>query len=464
MADRATKVLVIGLDCATPELVFDAWRNDLPNLRRLMAEGLYGRMRSTIPPITVPAWTSLFSSKNPGKLGFFGFRNRKPGTYHDMWIATSAAVREDRVWDIASRAGKHVVVLGVPQTYPPQPVNGLMVTSFLTPGIDSDYTYPPELKQEIADVVGTYMLDVEGFRTEDKERLLRQIHEMTAKRFKLARHLLRTKPWDLFVLVEMGPDRIHHGFWKFFDKEHRKYEPGNPYENATKEYYIALDREVGELLALVGEEAAVIVCSDHGAKRMEGSFNVNDWLVREGFMTLKEPLSGPVPLKEAPIDWPRTKAWGLGGYYSRVFMNVEGREPEGAVNPGEYDSVREELRQALLRIEDDRGRRMNTKAYRPQSVFSGPYVSDAPDLIVYFDDLYWRAGGDVGSDSIYSFETEIGPDDAVHSEDGLFILRRPEGGKGTEVSGIQIYDGAPTILALLGLSVPNDMEGRIIHR
>jgi len=463
MAARGNKVLVIGLDCATPQLVFDAWRNDLPNLRRLMAEGLYGPMRSTIPPITVPAWSSFFSGKNPGKLGFFGFRNRTRGTYHDMWIATSEAVREDRVWDIASRAGKDVVVLGVPQTYPPKPLRGLMVTCFLTPGIDSEYTYPPALKQEIAEVVGAYMLDVEGFRTEDKERLLRQIHEMTVKRFKLARHLLRTKPWDLFILVEMGPDRLHHGFWKFFDKEHRKYEPRNPYENATKEYYVALDREVGELLSLVSDDVNVIVCSDHGAKRMEGSFNVNDWLVQTGFMTLQEPLSGPVPLKEARVDWRRTKAWGLGGYFSRVFLNVAGREPEGAVNPGQYDQVREELREALLSIEDDRGRRMNTKVYRPQDVYSGPYVWEAPDLIVYFDDLYWRAGGDVGNRSLYSFETEIGPDDAVHAEDGIFILRRPDRAPTGKVSGVQIYDGAPTILALLGLPVPADMEGRIIH-
>jgi predicted AlkP superfamily phosphohydrolase/phosphomutase len=463
MRQRPNRVLVIGLDCAPPELVFDQFRNQLPNLSRLMAEGIYGKLESTIPAITVPAWTGLFASKNPGELGFFGFRNRKPGTYHDMWIATSSAVRVDRVWDIASRAGKQCVVLGVPQTYPPRPLNGLMVTCFLTPSIESQYTYPPELKQEIAAVVGEYILDAEGFRTEDKGALLRQIYDMTAKRFALARHFLQTKPWDLFIMVEMGPDRLHHGFWKYGDPQHRKYEPGNPYENATRDYYIELDREIGELLALVDDDVSVIVCSDHGAKRMDGSFNVNDWLLQTGYLTLSQPVTEPTEVKKAPIDWSRTKAWGLGGYYARVFLNVQGREPEGIIAPAEYERVRDQLVADLQAIPDDTGRVMATRAIKPQDVYTGPYIPEAPDLIVYFDDLYWRAGGMIGNASLYSFDTEIGPDDAVHSQYGLFILRTPGGPSGERVSGLRIYDGAPTILSLLGLPVPADMEGRAVH-
>src|SRR3990167_6815579 len=127
------KVAVIGLDCAAPRLVFDDWKRELPHLGALMSRGLYGPLQSSHPPITVPAWSVMTSSKDPGQLGFYGFRNRRDYSYDGYTIANSKAVTHDRVWDILSRAGKRVILLGVPQTYPPRPVNGSMVTCFLTP-------------------------------------------------------------------------------------------------------------------------------------------------------------------------------------------------------------------------------------------------------------------------------------------------------------------------------------------
>jgi len=460
---RRKRVMVIGLDCADPELVFNRWRDELPNLSRLMDEGGYGDIQSSIPPITVPAWTCLTTSKNPGQLGFFGFRNRKEHSYHDMWIATGDAVKEPRVWDIASDAGKDCIILGVPQTFPPRPLRGLMVTSFLTPSIESQYTYPAELKHEIADVVGEYMLDVEGFRTEDKGGLLKQIYAMTEQRFALARHFVRTKPWDLFFMVEMGPDRIHHAFWKFCDPEHRKYEAGNPYEHAIRDYYKYVDREIGELLELLPRGTTVIVVSDHGAKRMDGSVNINDWMIEAGFMRLSGGIPEPCELRDAPVDWPNTKAWGSGGYYARVFMNVKGREEQGCIDPADYEKERDELADALRSIQDDTGRVMDTKVLKPQEVYTGPYVDDAPDLLVYFDDLYWRSSQTVGNGSIHSFETEIGPDDAMHAEKGMFILTGGGVRGGRRLTDVDILDGAPTILRSLGLPIPDDMEGKAIE-
>jgi len=208
------KVFVIGLDCAPPELVFE--RFDLPNIQGLM--DCWGELKSTIPPITCPAWMSMVTGKNPGKLGFYGFRNRKGFSYDEMWIANSLAVKEDTVWDVLSRENKRVSIVGVPQTYPPKPVNGLMVTSFLTPDTDHQYTYPESVKTEIENLVGKYLVDVENFRTDDKARLLSQIYEMTEKRCKVVKHYLKQK-WDFFMWVEMGPDRIQHGLWKYFDKK-----------------------------------------------------------------------------------------------------------------------------------------------------------------------------------------------------------------------------------------------------
>ena len=147
-----------------------------------------------------------------------------------MTFATSEKVKEDRLWDILSRAGKHVVALGVPQTFPPRQVNGEMVSCFLTPSTDSRYTYPEALKDEIREVVGDYMVDVPDYRTDDRERVVRDIHTMTQRRFALARHLRDTRPWDFFMLVEMGTDRLHHALWRFYDPNHPDYVPGTPLE------------------------------------------------------------------------------------------------------------------------------------------------------------------------------------------------------------------------------------------
>jgi len=457
------KVLVIGLDSAPPQYIFGSWLDHLPNIKKLIMNGTYGEIQSTIPPITIPAWMSFVTGKNPGRLGLYGFRNRKGFSYEATKIATADTIKEDTLWDLLSRVGKKVCIIGVPPTYPPKPVNGLMVTCFLTPDTTCEYTYPPELKEEIASVVGDYVVDVEEFRTEDKEGLLRRIYEMTEKRFQLIKHLLKNKEWDFFMVVEMGPDRIQHGFWKFFDRSHRKYVPDSPFKNTIPEYYQYLDSQIGELLDLIGEDTVVIIVSDHGAKKMEGCININDWLIEEGYLQLKEEPSGIVRLKEAQVNWEKTKAWGLGGYYGRLFLNVKGREPQGVVDPADYERIRNEIAEKLRALKDDRGHYMNTKVIKPEEVFKGPYVQEAPDLFIYFGDLFWRSTEDIGHDSIYSFDTEVGPDDAVHDEYGVFILYDPRRRGGKRKIGLKMVDGAPTILHLLGLPIPEDMEGKVIR-
>jgi predicted AlkP superfamily phosphohydrolase/phosphomutase len=456
-----TRVAVIGLDCAPPQLVFEDFLDDMPNLASLVREGLWGPLRSSDPPITVPAWSCMVTGKNPGRLGFYGFRNRKPGTYHDLWIANSAAVREKTVWDVLSHAGKRCCVIGVPQTYPPKALNGCLITSFLTPDTSCQYTYPTTLAQEISSWVGQYWLDVDDFRTDDKGQLLEKIYRMTETRFEVARRLLKRERWDFFMMVEMGPDRIHHGLWKFHDPAHRKFVPESPYGDAIRQYYLYLDREIGSLLELLGEDTAVMVVSDHGAKRMEGSFNVNDWLVEAGYLVLKEKPSAVGRLKGMKVDWSRTRAWAWGGYYSRVFLNVKGREPEGLIERASYERERDRLQKDLEELTDDRGRRMDTRAIVPQDIYTGPYVSEAPDLMVYFDDLYWRATEDLGHDSLYSFETEVGPDDAVHDYNGICIAKAPGKVQPGRRDGLEIKDVASTILHLVAGEVPADMEGHI---
>ncbi len=458
-AGSVSKVMILGLDCAEPSLVLDRWRDRLPTIDGLAARGAYGRLTSVIPPITVPAWSCMMASRTPGDLGVYGFRNRADHSYDSLFIANGTAIREPRLWDLATRAGLASIVLGVPGTFPPRPLNGVMVSCFLTPSLESQYTYPPILRREVEQVVGEYLFDCENFRTEDKDDLLRQVYEMTDRRFQLAEHLLAAKPWQLFAMVEMGPDRMHHGFWKYMDPEHRKYEPGNAYENAILDYHVHVDGLLGKLLEHADDETAILVVSDHGAKRMDGGIRVNEWLRAEGLLATKTEPTDTSKLDDVGVDWSRTVAWGEGGYYSRIFMNVKGREPEGVVEPSEYEATRDDLARRLAAIPDENGDPIPTVVHKPEDVYD--QVSGiAPDLIVHFGDLLWRSVGTVGGpDGVHTFENDTGPDDANHAQDGLFVLVAPGVEPGAR-EGAHLLDIAPTVLELLGLDRPAAMRGR----
>ena len=460
------KLLVIGLDSAPPRLVFDEWRGELPTLRRLIAGGAYGPLESVHPPITVPAWSCMMSSRDPGELGIYGFRNRKDHSYDGYNIANSTSVRYERAWETLSRAGKDVILLGVPQTYPPKPLNGCVVGDFLTPSTKSQYTHPPQLREEIERVAGGYVLDVEDFRTPDKTALLKRVYEKTEKHFKVARHLAALAPWDFFMLVEMGVDRIHHGFWSYMDRTHPKYQAGNPFEGAIRDYYRYLDREIGDLIALAPADTAVMIVSDHGAKKMDGGICFNEWLIREGYLSLTSYPDKPTPLDRVSIDWSNTKAWGDGGYYGRLFMNVQGREPRGAVPRPDYERVRQELIDKIAGIAHPEGHNLGCRAYRPEELYR-EVTGVAPDLIVYFGDLYWRSVGIVGTRSIYTFENDTGPDEANHDWHGVFILNdvgcQRGGVRPGPHTGLRLYDVGPTVLDLFGLPPTSGAIGRSLR-
>jgi len=455
------KLLVMGLDSAPPELVFEEFRDELPNLRHLMDNGVYARMRSCDPPITIPAWMVMVTGKNPGKLGLYGFRHRKGYSYTDGWIANSLSVKEEKIWDILSMAGMKVCVLGVPPSYPPTPVNGELISCFITPDSNRQYTHPPELKQEIEALVGPYPFDVE-FRTDQRDELLKNLYDMTEKHFRVIEHLLTTRHWDFFMFVDIGLDRVHHAFWKYFDKGHPKHVQGNPYENVIIDYYRWLDEHVGRLLKAVDEDTIVVVVSDHGVKGMRGAFCINQWLIREGYLVLKEKPQSVIDLDKAAVDWSQTKAWAWGGYYARVFFNVKGREPDGIIEATDLDHERDQLTKRLNEISDPSGRRMETKVYKPEALYPVS-VGDRPDLMVYFDDLFWRSAGTLGHTEMYLSENDTGPDDAVHSEYGVFVLHDKRLRTTGQIQDVSILDVAPTLLQEMNLAVPPSMEGKPIQ-
>ncbi|MGH9921388.1 MAG: alkaline phosphatase family protein, partial [Nitrososphaerales archaeon] len=400
------------------------------------------------------------TSKSPGKLGIYGFRHRKGASYNEGWIANSQSIREKKLWDYLAQQGKKVCLIGVPPSYPPIQVNGKMVSCFITPSDQNQYTYPSEFKQEIEGLVGKYVFDV-IFRTEDRDAILKQLYDMTEKRFQVIKHLMIKESWDYMMFVEIGVDRLHHAFWKFHDKTHPKYVAGNKYENVIREYYRLIDQKIGELLSLVDDDTYVLIVSDHGTAGMKGCFCVNEWMIKEGYLTLKKYPDKQTDLDKCEVDWGKTKAWGWGGYYARIFMNVKGRESNGVIPNEEYESAREELRQRLMSVRGPNGEVFKNKVFTPEELYGEP-VGDKPDLMVYFDDLFWRSAGTIGHNSLYLSENDTGPDDSVHWYDGIFILYNKRKKKGLRLERMQIYDVAPTLLEIMHTKVPSDMEGRIV--
>jgi predicted AlkP superfamily phosphohydrolase/phosphomutase len=466
------RVLVVGLDCLAPDLVFERWRDRLPTFARLMDEGVFGPLRSTDPPITVPAWASMLSGRDPGELGLYGFRNRRGHDYGPPAIATGSSVRHPRIWDLAGAAGLESLVVGVPPTWPPKPLRGRLVTDFLTPGTDGPFTFPEDLAARVDDDAGgPYLLDAVGFRGADPAALVDEVTTMTERRFRLFGTWLRERAWDFAMVMEIGVDRIHHGLWHHMDADHVHYPgPGSPFEDAIRDYYVRLDGWLSETMAAAGEGAHVLVVSDHGAQSMAGGVHLNAWLRQEGYLTVTAGPDGEAPdrippgtpLSRCRIDWRRTRAWADGGYCGRIYLNVAGREPEGSVPADAYEATRDALIAGFSALEGFDGRPLaGTAVHRPESLYR-TVTGIAPDLMVYLGDLKWRALGTVGGDwPVLSKVNDTGPDGANHAMDGVFILREGGGAPapGGRLEDLRIYDVFPTVLGLLGVPIPEGTLG-----
>ncbi|MCB2188838.1 MAG: alkaline phosphatase family protein [Deltaproteobacteria bacterium] len=420
---RVGRVVVIGLDCAAPDLVFDRLAPDLPILGELARTGVWGRLKSTDPPITVPAWASMFSGCDPGELGLYGFRNRRDYGYDSLSLVSSREVTRPRVWDHLGARGLTSIVLGPPPAYPPPPVKGLMVGCFLTPDKSRPYTHPAWLASRLDQWAGgEFLLDVEGFRRAPREKVLEGIWALTRSRFTLARHLATHQAWDLLLLVDIAPDRLHHAFWQYWDPEHPAYRLGSPWERALPEYYAMLDREVGLLLDALPPDTLVLVVSDHGAQAMQGGLAINQWLLDEGYLALRD-RNYAGPLIPEVVDWPRTRVWGEGGYYARLNLNLAGREPQGRVRPGEAAGLVAELRAKLGSLPGPDGAPLGNQIHAPAELYR-QVNRIPPDLLLYPGGLAWRSLGTVGLASCYSQDNDQGPDGANHHPEGMFIASR----------------------------------------
>jgi len=452
------KICVLGLDCAAPEVIFGDER--LVNIRRLMDLGVYGRLESVVPPITVPAWMCLSTSQDPGSLGVYGFRNRTDHSYEKLGFANSASIKALAIWDQLAREGKKSIVVGVPPNYPPRKVNGISIGCFLTPDtVKDEFTYPANLKLKINELVGNYPVDVKNFRTDRKDWLRDEIFAMSRKQWKVVHWLLKEQEWDYFHFVDIGLDRVHHGFWNYFDKKHVQYAPGNPYEEVIPDYYLWLDEQIGKVLEVLDRDTVLLVVSDHGAQRLDGGFAVNQWLIEEGLLVLDEPPQGIAEFNKLKVNWSKTRVWSEGGYYARVFFNVQGREPQGVIPAAEYEAFRDEMKAKFEALRDDKGQPLNSLVFKPNELYQN-VRNVAPDLIVHFGGLFWRSIGTVGHPALHVQENDTGPDACNHAQFGMFLLFSPNCPLAGEYGGARLLDIAPTLLDLAGYEIPETMQGR----
>lgn len=437
-------ILVIGLDCAAPGLVLDRIRAHVPAISSLMARGAYGTLRSTTPPITMPAWACMMSGRDPGELGIYGFRSRIEGS-RGLRIATAEDVRAPRVWDVLGDRGKRSCVLYVPPSWPPRPIRGELVSCLLTPGPASPHTHPAALAGELARF-GPHAPDVA--RAESIDETIAAILAGARQHFDVAEHLLETRRPDAMAMVEMGTDRLHHAAWPALDPADPRHDPGSPLVRDARDVYAYLDARIARLVDLAGADATIVLASDHGARPLRGGVRINEWLRREGWLVLRSEPREPVGLDRADIDWARTRAWAEGGYFARLMVHDRARFAEAPAI--EREAAIDALADSLAGIAP------RTRIVRPRAAYRETRGTP-PDLMVFPGDLDLRCLGEVGG------EIHVGPevagasrnaDGCNHDWDGLYVVAGPALERRGRVDGASIHDVGVTMLRACGLEVP----------
>lgn len=459
-----SKVFVMGIDGAFPEHIFGDWLDELPTIKKLVENGHYAKLNSTVPPLSVTAWTSIVSGKSPADTGIFEYIFRKNHSYTDIGVTTAQQMKEKSVWQIASENGKKSAVAYMMLTWPIKPFSGCIVTGSRTPsGVKS--VYPDELDIELKEKIGeVFSSGSPQFRKmTTKEEVIDDMYRLTTRHFEVMEYLLKNKEWDLFFGMVLASDKMNHAFWRYMDKSHRKYEPGSKYENTLKDYYKFVDKRLGELLALLDKDTKIIVLSDHGIMKMHSRVNLTDWLIKEGYMSLKEPVTEKKEFNFEMVDWKHTRVFAIGAYEGQLFLNLEGREEQGIVKESDKDSLIRELMDKMDKITGDDGAKLDTKFFVRDRDFVGKRDEHAPDLMVYFDNLQYGCNNTlIGNETLWSPQTAKGSDDAGHSLQGIFILH-DKNLKKTNLGEMSYLDVAPTILHHLGVSVPEDMKGKVIN-
>ncbi len=518
------KVVVIGLDAATWTLI-RPWMEEgsMPNLAKLMRHGVSGALQSVLPPITPPAWTSFMTGKQPGKHGIFNFVETEHGGYA-MNYANATSRRSPTVWKLLNDAGFTVGTMNIPFTYPPEKLNGFQISGMDTPSETSAFIYPPELKEELVKhLARDLQLDLRflGSMTTDERRsqVLEEMRQMDEQWSKAALYLLENHPQDVMMFVFMSIDTVQHYFWQHMDKEHFLHDPAlaPKFGQAIRQVYERLDAAAGQLMEHLPAETAVFVVSDHGGGAVvDRTIYLNRYLAQLGLLHYQESAtSGPRALGQkvmragfsairntltsrqkvrlaalfpemrrksemayssfTAIDWSRTKAYcsEVLAAPPSIYINLKGVKPEGIVDPAEYDSLVNEIIARIAELKDPRdGQPVIKKVWRRDELFHGPFAHETADLVLD----WWSEGSLFSTQPSFPEDTgepalvirERKPADTsewggTHRLHGIMVGRAPAFKQGVELSDPHLIDIAPTILHLLGVPVPADMDGKVLE-
>jgi predicted AlkP superfamily phosphohydrolase/phosphomutase len=495
----------------------------LPTLARLMKEGVSATLESVLPPITPPAWTSFMTGKNQGKHGIFNFVQSKDPSSYSMNYVNGGHRRAPTVFQLLNEAGFSAGTVNIPFTYPPEPLNGFQISGLDTPSDNSPFVHPLALQEELRNHLGTFQHDVRflGYMStyERRARVLAELEKLDTQWTKAALYLLENHPQDVMMFVFMSIDTVQHYFWQYMNPNHFLYdENADPrFRNAVRDVYERLDAATGRIIQRLPAETTVFVVSDHGGgpvadrliylNRYLAQLGLLNYLpksdsalhwattkaVRFGFAILRNWLTSrqktflarlfPQLRKKAElsytsfntIDWSRTKA-----YCSEVLaappsirINLKGVKRHGIVESAEYDALCDFIIEKLRELKDPRtGKPVIARVYRRHEIFDGPFAHEGADLT-----LDWWS-----EDSLFSTQPSF-PEESdkptlvirdrsasanksewggTHRRDGILVARGPSLKSGAEIERTQIIDIAPTLLHLLGLPVPEDLDGKVL--
>jgi predicted AlkP superfamily phosphohydrolase/phosphomutase len=498
-----TKLLILGLDGATFDLIKPwAAQGKLPTLARLMQGGVSGNLESTLPPVTSPAWPTFMTGKNPGKHGVFDFIRPRAGSF-DM--VNASQIHGQLLWEILSDAGYSVGVLNVPITYPPRPVNGYLIPGLLSPD-QGQTVYPADLLEPYEAELGRYRLtpDVQ-YKPGNEAEFIADLHDLIDTQLRYALRLMRDHPTDVVMLHFLATDNGSHALWRFMDQTHPRYDAAlaAKYGDALLKIYQHLDDAVAQIQSsIINHQSSIIIMSDHGFGPLHRTINLNMLFLEKGLMRLKRNFStqarwwafrhGLTPatvykllsklglqnitaqvsrkarnevvgkfLSFEDVDWSRTTAYSM-GHVGQVYLNLQGREPHGIVTPDQYQAARQKVIDALNTLIDPAtGRPLVDRIIPREEAAHGPYAEQGADLHLILDG-YRTIAFPLFATEGRVLTPQIRGDSGCHRLHGIFIGQGAAFEPGAIIDGARLIDLAPTILHLLNVPVPEDMDGRVL--